>query len=274
MRKTQEHEQDFRLIFQNSLKIKDQEQIFEYIINHSNLPGRRANLEMAFAFGNVIIELPKRFDDFLWSLLNNLIRISDQDAPTNNPKEFLTFCGTIGLGSFIFRNDNLQDEILAKLKILASDSRWRVREAVAMALWQMIKSNPDKILEELKVWINIQNWLEIRALAAGLAEPDLLRDKNFAEKALDIYKQIFKTISKADHIERISESFKIMKRGFGYSLSVIVKEIPEIGFNYMEELAKVDDNDINWILKENLKKNRLLKNFPQKTSYIRKLIQD
>ncbi len=64
-----------------------------------------------------------------------------------------------------------------------------------------------------------------------------------------------------------------MKKGLCYCLSVIVKEIPDEGFSYMEELAQIDDIDIRWILKENLKKNRLIKNYPKNISKVKKLIK-
>ncbi|MFW9827496.1 MAG: hypothetical protein ACFFEY_07895 [Candidatus Thorarchaeota archaeon] len=274
MGKIETHKKDFQDIFQKLLQSKDQNQINKYIIENCCLPGRRANLEMAFAFSDILLELPKEFDDILWILLNNWINISAQTAPTNNPKEFLSFCGTIGLGSYFLRKTAFKNEILIHLRMLANDSRWRIREAVAMALWKIVQSDPNNILEQFNSWLESKNWFEMRALAAGLAEPKILKDKIFAKKVLLFYKEILNIISEAKHEERKSESFKIMRKGLGYCLSVVVKEIPETGFSFMEELASMDNIDIKWILKENLKKNRLIKNFPQKVSYIKKLISN
>lgn len=73
--------------------------------------------------------------------------------------------------------------------------------------------------------------------------------------------------------ERREESFKIMGKGLGYCLSVIVKKNPMDGFEFMEELAVINDKDINWILNENLKKNRLTKNFPKQVTHLKKMIK-
>jgi hypothetical protein len=274
MRKKEIHKKAFQDLFQKLLQSKDQKQINKYIIRNCSLPGRRANLEMAFAFSDILLELPKQFDEILWTLLNNWITISAQEAPTNNPKEFLSFCGTIGLGSYFLRDNTFKNEILIHLRKLANDSRWRIREAVAMALWKIVQSNPNNMLNQFYSWVESKNWLEIRALAAGLAEQEVLKDKIFAQKVLLFYKEIFDIISEANHEERMSESFKIMRKGLGYCLSVVVKIVPENGFSFMEELASIDNSDIKWILKENLKKNRLVKLFPEEVSHLKKLISN
>jgi hypothetical protein len=64
-----------------------------------------------------------------------------------------------------------------------------------------------------------------------------------------------------------------LKQGLGYSLSVIVCAVPEEGFEYMRQLAGTQDADILWIVKENLKKNRLLKNFPEEVASTKKLLK-
>ncbi len=56
----------------------------------------------------------------------------------------------------------------------------------------------------------------------------------------------------------------------GYSLSVVVYSIPEEGFEYMHRLADSQDPDILWIMKQNLKKKRLTRNFLGEVASIRK----
>lgn len=156
----------------------------------------------------------------------------------------------------------------------ASDSRWRMREAVGMALMRITKDYPEKTIGILKAWIKKDKWLEMRAIAAGLAEPELLKSNNkIPEKILQVFKSIFQGILIANDETRKKKSFKVLRKDFGYCLSVVVKKIPENGFKYMEKLARIDNKDIIWILKENLRKNRLLKNFPKKAGYIKSLME-
>ena len=69
--------------------------------------------------------------------------------------------------------------------------------------------------------------------------------------------QIFiniKTIEK-----RKDESFRVLKKGLAYGLSVAIAAYPEKGKQIFSELIEIKDKDTQWILKENLKKNRLIK---------------
>src|SRR3970282_393966 len=45
---------------------------------------------------------------------------------------------------------------------LADVSRWRMREAVAMALQPLLRHHPQKTLARLKTWIADEHWLAIR----------------------------------------------------------------------------------------------------------------
>ena len=75
----------------------------EYLLNNSNLPGPRANLELMQAF----VEMGSE-KDFL-----PLIDYSADVAPVDSPLEFLAFCGTAGLGELIA---NGQKEYLPDLR--------------------------------------------------------------------------------------------------------------------------------------------------------------
>ena len=55
------------------------------------------------------------------------------------------------------------------------------------------------------------------------------------------------------------EAFKVLRQGMGYCWSVAVVALPEDGKPLMEHWVNSEDKDIRWMMKENLKKNRLVK---------------
>ena len=55
------------------------------------------------------------------------------------------------------------------------------------------------------------------------------------------------------------ESFKILRQGMGYCWSIAVAALPDAGKPLMEKWLSSKDKDIRWVMKENLKKNRLIK---------------
>ena len=95
-----------------------------YLLQESHLPGPRSNLELAQAVA----------DEGDAALFERYIAMDAAQAPVNTPGEFLAVCGAIGLGRLLVEGHL---ELFATLRQLASDSRWRMREGVAMALQRL-----------------------------------------------------------------------------------------------------------------------------------------
>ena len=217
-----------------------------YLLEHSNLPGPRANLELMQAY----VEMGSE-KDFI-PLLDNTPDI----APSNSPEEFLAFCGTVGLGELMANGIRVY---LPDLRRQASDPRWRIREAVALAL-QIIGKQDFYLLGFIcKEWIS-GNLLEQRAAVAGICEPSLLADPRHADMALDLLEQVTQLFSGVENRE--IEDFKVLCKGLSYCWSVAIVANPERGKKMFEKLSQSEDPDIILIVKANLKKNRLIKMDP------------
>lgn len=270
MSKKEKYEQDLTQMFKEFSKKGDDRKIRQYLISNSNLPGPRGNLELAEAFAQTAAEYSVENSEEIWKLCQKLVALSADEAPVNNPREFLTFCGTVATGAIGSLSSKFFEKALTCLHELASDSRWRVREGVAMGLQKLLAKKSQKTLNEIEGWIEDDKWLAMRAVAAGVAEPSLLKDVQKAKSAFELHKKVFGKILSAK--ERTSERFKTLRQGLGYSLSVVVCAIPKEGFEYMRQLAGSQDADVLWIVKENLKKNRLVKNFSDEVDEIKKLL--
>ncbi len=212
-----------------------------YLMQESGLPGPRGNIELAQAVAEVGTK-----ERFL-----SLLSYTPEKAPTNTPQEFLAFCGTLGLGKLIERGEK---EYLEKLRLLASDPRWRTREAVAMALQIYGDEDMDELIKQMELWSKGNNY-EKRAVAAALCEPRLLNQKEHVSKVLKILDNVTESIKQTQ--DRKNDGFKALKKGMGYCLSVAMVSNPDEGKKMFEKWASSTDKDINWIIKENLKKKRL-----------------
>jgi hypothetical protein len=267
MTKTEFNKQDLANLIDDFLKTGDEKELTQYLISKSNLPGPRGNLELAQAFADLIAVTFSKNPERLWDLCIKAIKISSNEAPVNDPKEFLTFCGTYAIGAIGSVSSLLFDKALFLLKGLSRDSRWRTREAVAMGLQKMIARKPEETLNALDDWIENKDWLAMRAVVAGVAEPYLLRNVQTARKALEFHKKIFAKILATK--ERKSYEFKAMRKGLGYTFSVVICGLPKEGFRHMHKLASSQDVDILWIVKQNLRKNRLIRNFPDEVTSVK-----
>jgi hypothetical protein len=214
-----------------------------FLLDESGLPGPRANLELVQAVA----------DEGDAALFKRYIALDPKRAPTNSREVFLAVCGVVGLGRLLADGDIDQ---LIVLRRYASDPRWRIREGVAMALQRWGEKDMAALLRAMADWRK-GNWLEQRAVVAALCEPKLLREPKHVKRVLQLLDKITTSISKA--ADRASDDFKVLRQTLGYGWSVAVSASPTEGRLLMEKWFVSDDQDIRWIMRENLKKNRLTK---------------
>lgn len=270
MGKTEHHKQDLVELFDEFVDTGRDERITEYLLSASNLPGRRANLELARAFGDTVGQYFEQGHTGLWELCLAMSLVPAEEAPVNSPEEFIPFCGAIGLGAIGSASPQYFDQALATLRNLASDPRWRMREAVCFGLQRLMARQRRATLEALAGRVGEGDLLEMRATAAAVAEPGLLEDQETALTALQLHKDIIAQVLGVK--ERRSERFRILRKGLGYTLSVVVCAAPQEGFAFLAQLLDAQDPDVRWIVRENLKKNRLVRGFPKEVETLKILL--
>jgi hypothetical protein len=65
------------------------------------------------------------------------------------------------------------------------------------------------------------------------------------------------TSSLAEARERRDEGFQALRKALGYGWSVAIAAYPDIGKREFSGWLACQDKDVRWVMKENLKKNRL-----------------
>jgi hypothetical protein len=213
----------------------------DYLREHSGLPGPRGNIELARA----VAEEGDR------ALFDRFTALTAAVAPVNAPDEFLAFCGVVGRGRLLADGD---PGVAAVLRDHAVDVRWRIREAVAMALQRLGDVDMKRMIAGVREWA-AGSPLEQRAAAAAVCEPRLLRDRGDARDVLDLLDTI--TASVPARTDRRDDGFIALRKGLGYCWSVAVAALPDEGKPLLEKWLGSTDPDIRWIMRENLKKKRL-----------------
>ena len=197
-----------------------------FLLAESRLPGPRANLELVQAVG-------EEGDEPL------LLRLAGSE------EEFLVMCGAVGLGRLVAEG---KPGHLPRLRELASDPRWRVREAVAMALQRWGDEDLTVMTTEAERWAE-GSPLEQRAAIAACCEPRLLRTPEAAMRALDLVERVTHSLP--------SSRDRTLRQALGYCWSVAVAALPEEGLPRFQLLEHSTDPDVQWVVRENLKKARL-----------------
>jgi hypothetical protein len=211
-----------------------------FLRTHSGLPGPRGNLGLVQAAADVGVEADFR----TW------IGVGSGDEPTD---EFLAVCGVVGLGRLLAEG---RLELAEELRAHASDPRWRVREGVAMALQRVGDTDVGRLFDIVTRWLADRPYVQ-RAAVAGVAEPRLLKTPDAAARAVMAVDRVTASVAAAD--QRRSDEFRTLRQALGYCWSVVVVAGPEVGKPCFQRWASSADSDIRWIVKENLKKARLLR---------------
>ena len=128
-----------------------------------------------------------------------------------------------------------------------------------MALQRMLPAAPQESIGFLLELATKGNCFQQRASIAAIAEPPLLQDQVLIDAALTIQSIVLGRFRELAKIDRKREDARVLRQALGYTLSVVTAATPEKGFALMRTCVTWDDPDINWILRENLKKKRLAK---------------
>jgi hypothetical protein len=217
-----------------------------YLRGHSGLPGPRGNLELI----DVASAATDRADLERWAALG------PETAAENTPEVFLACVGTVGLGRIVAAGDRSP---LATLRRLANDPRWRVREAVAMALQAWGDADVAGLLDEMDRWAG-GSPLEGRAAMAALCEPRLLRERGTAAATLAILDRLTRSVRAAP--DPAVTDVRVLRQALGYGWSVAIAADAAVGLPAFEPWLSDPDPDVRWIVRANLAKSRLAKVAP------------
>lgn len=230
-----------------------------YLLEHSRLPGPRANLELANDVAYLLASASDKYPDRVFAIVQTFSNGDRKSVVVNTPAEFVMLCGVVSAGACAAVREEWREKIVEMLNYYACNSSWRVREAVATAFQHLLTVDPQATLSYLSMLATSEDFLQQRASVAAVAEPRLLYNSDMAAAALQLQRTVVERIVNIPVSERKHGDFVILRRALGYTLSVVVAALPEQGFAFMRECALLSDADVTWILRENLKKKRLAK---------------
>jgi hypothetical protein len=208
-----------------------------YLRERSGLPGPRANLELAQAVA----------DEGDGSVFHGLIATGD---------EYLTLCGVVGLGQ-LWAGPAGGAGVAAELRVHATDGRWRVREAVAMALQRLGDADLRHLFDVATDWAGDAHPLVQRAAVAGVCEPRLLTEAWAASAAVDLCERVTRSLVDRPAEQRADSGVRALRQALGYCWSVAVAADPAHELRRFNALAGSPDPDVAWIVRENSRKARL-----------------
>ena len=213
----------------------------EFLAAHSGLPGPRGNLELLDRFAN----------QATFEQVRACLAIL-QDDTANSPEEFVGMCGVLGY-AVLHQND--LPLVFFHLEHYMSHSSWRIRETTAIAIQKLGFGRLDALFGFMEKFA-VGNPYEQRAVVAGLCEPRLLDRPDWNLRVLSLVGQITDSL---DHDRSLTEGEVSLRKALGYGWSVVVAKTGEQGKTIFEGLLQRQGKHVCWIVRENLKKNRLIR---------------
>jgi hypothetical protein len=218
-----------------------------FLLAGSNLPGPRANLELIDAAGDVLGR-----EEAL-----RLAALSPVEAPAQTALEFLPCCGLVAVGRLVADGAG---ELVPVLRAAAGDARWRVREAVAIALQRWGDADVLAMATEVEGWTSGSPF-EARAAVAAICEPRLLRSDPAVAVAVRILDAA--TARLVEIPAPRGELGRVLGLALGYAWSVAVAASPATALPAFERWATSDDPDVAKLVRLNLSKARFAKAAPE-----------
>ncbi|MBV9690744.1 MAG: hypothetical protein JO202_13675 [Ktedonobacteraceae bacterium] len=242
-----------------------------YLRDNSRLPGPRANLELANDVSALLAASVSKYPVKVRSLLNYFTNGDRKMVVANTPDEFLMLCGIMAFAACAAVEPAWRKEVFDLLDHYACSSHWRIRGAAVMAFQRLLIADAGEMIAHLIRLASRGSYLQQRAAIAAIAEPPLLYECDILKAALQIQQIVLERLRDAPEADRKSEDFRVLRRTLGYTLSVVTAAQPEQGFALMRECACWNNEDITWVLRENLRKKRLAR-FVEHTEVVARLL--
>jgi hypothetical protein len=125
------------------------EPLYDLLVRGSHLPGTRMNSALADAFAQLCRARGAPADPAILAMSH----LSPDQAPGASGREFLPVCGLLALSARAAA-DGQRRGAIAELHAHADDLRFRVRDAVAVALARLGGAAGDALLEEVASWMD------------------------------------------------------------------------------------------------------------------------
>src|SRR5262245_9798646 len=162
---------EFRVLLDRAVA-GDDAPIRTALVQRSGLPGARLNLRLVDGFAAAVGEMVCRPDPpvaALEALLDRWAAMPEHQAPVDRPEVILPCAAGAAYGEVGSVRPDWWDDEVAKLRVAATDGRWRVREVVAQALQRLLDADWDRTVQVLLDWAAADDALVVRAAAAAVA---------------------------------------------------------------------------------------------------------
>lgn len=141
--------------------------LFRQLELQSGLPGPRMNTHLAVAFAHDCAAFGEKADDIAFTMAN----LPPNEARGASGKEFVSVCGVLAIGAraALSKDAAVRERAIVLFEEKADDVRFRVRDAIPLALAMLGATMKNSLAVRLEPWMD--RYFQAAAVILALAEP-------------------------------------------------------------------------------------------------------
>ncbi|MFO0665303.1 MAG: hypothetical protein U0174_15210 [Polyangiaceae bacterium] len=217
----------------------------------SGLPGIRANLKLAEAFGEECATIGPSIDH----LLEQMLHLSPDFAPGDTDWEFVPTCAVYGFAARARKDVKFRRKVLPLLHEAADDLRFRVRDAVPQALASIGALDGDAWVRELASFTD--GYVYAVAALKALAEDRFLNEIHDAEAVCARLDECFVLAREAPRSAERYPGMKALIDALGKTPGLVAIRFGTPVFEVMKTWCTVKEPMLREAIEKNLVGSRL-----------------
>ncbi len=246
--------------------------LVDLLCRGSNLPGPRINEALAESFASECASRGKPAD----ALVRWLITLDPDRAPGGGSGpygagaelEFLPVCGVYAAGARGASDPTARDQMLALLHDAAEDLRFRVRDAVPLALERVGARAGDDVALAVAAWTD--GYFHAAAVLRAIVRPDWLPQIANAKNAIDLYERAFQLAVDAPRAAARYPGFKSLLESLQATISTLALRFGAPMFDALEGLSRCKDPVLRDLVTNGLDGTKLISRHREDVERVRK----
>jgi hypothetical protein len=227
------------------------ERLYRELALVSGLPGPRANLTIANAFATECAARGKAAD----KLLFHLATLDADVAPGATEHEFLPLCGVLGLGARAALDPKIRAKVVATLHDAAEDMRFRVRDAVPVALARIGEKEQGALVAELAGWTD--GFFQAAAAILALADATWLTTLTDPGPVVDRLDEAFRLARDAPRSASRYPGRKALVDALAVAPAAIAARFGVPVFDMLAAWSKTEMPELRAVVQTTLRSNKL-----------------
>ena len=238
----------------------------------AGLPGPRVNMNLAGAFATECARLGLKVDQLVYAMAD----LPPDEARGASGKEFLSVCGVLAVGARATsaKESAPRDRALALLEVKADDPRFRVRDAVPLALAMLGSTMKEELGERVEPWMD--RYFHAAAVIRALSEPTWLETYGYDDfyQPIILLNMAFMLAHEAPRSAFRYPGHKALVEALGTAPKAVTRRFPQQMFQrYVMWADYVKVPELREAILTNIDDTQFKKSFREDIKHIKDLVE-